>query len=476
MKIKIRFPATLALIFVLTVQLAMAGTYSPPGLYNPIIYKLENGLQVVLKPRPDTRSVSIRLVVGLGSRHVSCEKNELPHLIEHLLFMGTEAHTETELDDLIESNGGQWNAVTDLFSTTYEVDIYSGRAKVAVDTLSEIFEGTKFDEELFSNAQDVVEIEAGGSISFAGQLAQRYGLLQTGSEKAMQRLNILCPQDADPQAVSLNEALDAFTTYYTPNNMTFIAAGNLEPAEFGAWIEATFGRLAAGDTLVPQAPLLNTPEAPIHVSSSLSPIFGASVETSLLWRIPTEEHADYWALWVASEYMGRELYQTLRTERAESYSPSAGYINYGEWALFELYADGTSGTENVLEQGMLDSLEKIGATLVETEVFESVKMAILLSSASGLESNASFASYYADRLPQLKTFGRYLDEESYIEKVTLETMQAAMRRWLLPENRLTVYEVPTLQVGDLVLPIFGVAGLMAGALFLRYRRFANRRR
>jgi hypothetical protein len=51
-----------------------------------------------------------------------------------------------------------------------------------------------------------------------------------------------------------------------------------------------------------------------------------------------------------------------------------------------------------------------------------------------------------------------------------------MRRWLLPENRLTVYEVPTLQVGDLVLPIFGVAGLMAGALFLRYRRFANRRR
>jgi len=465
--------AILVLLSLLAAPLAGAGTYSPPGLYDPLVYKLDNGLQVVLKPRPDTRSVSIRLVVGLGTRHLSCEKNELPHLIEHLLFMGTENYTETELEDLIESNGGGWNAVTDLFSTTYAIDIHSDRAGVAVDTLYEMFTGTTFDETLFANAQNVVAIEAGGSVSLTGQLAQRYGLLQSGFEKAMQRLNILCRQEGDPHAVSVEEALEAFTNHYTPDNMTFIAAGNLEPEEFGGWIEATFGKLAAGSGTRPQAPPLNSLEGPVHVSSSLLPIFGSAIETSLYWQAPTEDHADYWALWLAAEYLDRELYHTLRTERAESYSPSAGYINYGEWALFELYADGTVGSEQALEQGMLDSVERVATTQVDVAAFESVKMAILLSSASGLESNASFAEYYVDRLPQLKSFGRYLDEESDIENVTPQAMQAAMKRWFAADSRLTVHEVPTLQLSTLMWLIAGMLSLLLGGAYAGYRRFAK---
>jgi predicted Zn-dependent peptidase len=209
------------------------------------------------------------------------------------------------------------------------------------------------------------------------------------------------------------------------------------------------------------------------VSSSLLPIFGSAIETSLYWQAPTEDHADYWALWLAAEYLDRELYHTLRTERAESYSPSAGYINYGEWALFELYADGTVGSEQALEQGMLDSVERVATTQVDVAAFESVKMAILLSSASGLESNASFAEYYVDRLPQLKSFGRYLDEESDIENVTPQAMQAAMKRWFAADSRLTVHEVPTLQLSTLMWLIAGMLSLLLGGAYAGYRRFAK---
>jgi predicted Zn-dependent peptidase len=228
--------------------------------------------------------------------------------------------------------------------------------------------------------------------------------------------------------------------------------------------------LEPGTTPVPAAPPLTVLSSPEHVSSTLAPIIGSSVETSLFWPAPREDDADYWPLWVAADYLDRELYQTLRTERAESYSPTAMYVNYGEWALLQLYADGATGTEALLENGILEVLKKVSIGPIDANGFESVKMAILLGSASGFESNASFAGYYADRLPQLKGYGRYLDEESDIENVTPETMQAAVRRWLVPEKRLAAYEVPTMQQQTMVFLLIGVGAVLIVALGVSYRR------
>ena len=50
-------------------------------------YLLPNGLQVLLKSGYERDHVSIRLVVGIGLDDFPCARRELPHLLEHLLFL-----------------------------------------------------------------------------------------------------------------------------------------------------------------------------------------------------------------------------------------------------------------------------------------------------------------------------------------------------------------------------------------------------
>ena len=68
-------------------------------------YQLANGLQLILKPTSDRGHVSIRLVVGVGLDDFSCADQQLPHLLEHLLFSGTDDSGEGGLEERMQAPG-----------------------------------------------------------------------------------------------------------------------------------------------------------------------------------------------------------------------------------------------------------------------------------------------------------------------------------------------------------------------------------
>jgi predicted Zn-dependent peptidase len=50
---------------------------------------LDNGLPVLTSSMPHTRSVTMALFIGAGSRYESEEIAGVSHFLEHLLFKGT---------------------------------------------------------------------------------------------------------------------------------------------------------------------------------------------------------------------------------------------------------------------------------------------------------------------------------------------------------------------------------------------------
>jgi len=50
---------------------------------------LDNGLRVITVTMPHTRSVSICIFIGVGSRYEAEAEAGVSHFIEHLLFKGT---------------------------------------------------------------------------------------------------------------------------------------------------------------------------------------------------------------------------------------------------------------------------------------------------------------------------------------------------------------------------------------------------
>ena len=81
---------------------------------------LDNGLRVLTSSMPHTRSVSMAVFIGAGSRYESDEIAGVSHFLEHLLFKGTKQWpTARELSEEVEGVGGIMNASTDREMTVF---------------------------------------------------------------------------------------------------------------------------------------------------------------------------------------------------------------------------------------------------------------------------------------------------------------------------------------------------------------------
>src|SRR5207248_6403707 len=101
---------------------------------------LDNGLRVLSSSLPYTRSVSVSVYVGAGSRYEEDHVAGVSHFLEHMLFKGTERRpTAREIAEAIEGVGGVMNAATDKELTVYwakvPVDHFSDATDVLLDQL-----------------------------------------------------------------------------------------------------------------------------------------------------------------------------------------------------------------------------------------------------------------------------------------------------------------------------------------------------
>src|SRR5262245_32100522 len=228
---------------------ASASEYDPTGLYDVDYFKLENGLDVVLKKRTHARNVAVRLVVNVGLRHFPCDKRETPHFLEHLLFMGTSKHGEAELKRLIEDHGGSWNGFTMEADTGYQVDIYDQHLPLAINTLYEIITDTIITPEKIEAAREVIYRERGGKYSLLTGWLYRNGLFKDAATKGLEALlpgtGVHCPGLITPGGITELDVRETYKDYYVPTNMALVVVGNFDRNTLISRVNSTFGKLKA---------------------------------------------------------------------------------------------------------------------------------------------------------------------------------------------------------------------------------------
>src|SRR5438445_7913317 len=100
---------------------------------------LPNGLRVVTQAMPAARSVSVGIVVGVGSRHEKEAKAGLSHLLEHLVFKGTRGHPDPgDLSEAVEACGGSVNAATARELTVYSARVPAEAAGRALEVVPDV--------------------------------------------------------------------------------------------------------------------------------------------------------------------------------------------------------------------------------------------------------------------------------------------------------------------------------------------------
>ena len=112
---------------------------------------LSNGLRVVLISDPTTDKAAASLDLNVGSGSDPDDREGLAHLLEHMLFLGTDRYPKAgEYQEFIRSRGGNHNAYTSVDHTNYYFDIEASHLAGALDRFARFFVAPALDSRLIA--------------------------------------------------------------------------------------------------------------------------------------------------------------------------------------------------------------------------------------------------------------------------------------------------------------------------------------
>ena len=99
---------------------------------------LESGVRVVTEAMPSVRSVSLGFWIGTGSRFERESEAGLSHLLEHLLFKGSEKYESLEIDQIFDGMGAELNAGTGKETTSVYARVIDQHVPEAIDVMADM--------------------------------------------------------------------------------------------------------------------------------------------------------------------------------------------------------------------------------------------------------------------------------------------------------------------------------------------------
>jgi len=97
-----------------------------------------NGLVVLTERMPHLRSAAAGFWVRTASAHEPKEKMGVSHLLEHMVFKGTDKRSAQDIAVALESRGGSLDAYTGRDQTTYQARMLDADLPLALDLLTDM--------------------------------------------------------------------------------------------------------------------------------------------------------------------------------------------------------------------------------------------------------------------------------------------------------------------------------------------------
>ena len=119
--------------------------------------KLNNGLQLITVPMQGTKTVTMLVIVGTGSKYENKNNNGISHFLEHMLFKGTKKRPNTmAISSLLDGIGAEYNAFTGKEYTGYYVKADSRKIDIALDVVSDMFINSKLEAKEIEREKGVI--------------------------------------------------------------------------------------------------------------------------------------------------------------------------------------------------------------------------------------------------------------------------------------------------------------------------------
>ncbi|MDR2884667.1 MAG: insulinase family protein [Deferribacteraceae bacterium] len=212
--------------------------YGGVALGETVEFQLKNGVTGVHKFTPHTQITTVQAWIKTGSVNEDSKNNGISHFLEHILFKGTKNFKPDEIDNVVESHGGVMNAGTSKDYTTYYITLPVEHAEVAFKVISDMVFNALFLAAEIEKEKPVVvqEIQRKFDNPTYDMWREAVALLY---DKTPYTMEVIGTED-NVNSFTTESLRKYYDTYYHPQNVTLVVAGDISEKETKALAEKYF--------------------------------------------------------------------------------------------------------------------------------------------------------------------------------------------------------------------------------------------
>jgi zinc protease len=403
---------------------------------------LDNGLKVIVKPDRRAPVVVSQIWYKVGSSDESAGFTGISHVLEHMMFKGSERLGPGEFSRIIAELGGRENAFTSKDYTAYYQQLEKSRLPVSFELEAERMRKLRLPDDEFLKEVKVVmeERRLRTDDRPEGTLYEQF--MTTAYQTHPYRNPIIGWMD-DLKKLRVEDLRDWYRRWYAPNNATLVVVGDVEPRAVFDLADKYFGAIPRAEiapNTVPDEP----PQRDVRRTRVAAP---AEVPSILLgFHVPRFQTGREWEPYALEVLAGvldggnsARFARELVREQQIANSADADYGSVsrhpGMFLISATPARGHGSEE--LERALLAQIERLRQKPVSDAELERVKAQVVASNVFNRDS----LYYQAMQIGMLETTGvgwRLMDE--YVEgirKVNARQVQEVAQRYLI-ETNLTV--------------------------------------
>jgi predicted Zn-dependent peptidase len=360
---------------------------------------LPSGLRIVTEVIPGTRSASLGVWVGIGSRDETPAMSGASHFLEHLLFKGTHKRSALQISAEIEAVGGETNAFTTKEYTCYYARVLDADLPLAVDVLCDAVADSVLQPADVETERGVILEEIAMHEDEPGDEVHDVFTEAIFGDHPLGRLISGTEESITP--MTRNQINGFYRRRYTPPRIVVAAAGNLDHATVVRLVKkAISGTALDGSAADPAAPRAGTKRVRHQKPHTVVRNRDTEQAHVVLGGPAIGRHDDRrFALGVLNNVLGggmsSRLFQEIREKRGLAYSVYSYSSQYADAGLFGVYAGCAPGKiEEVLDLTRKE-LDRVASDGLTDEEIARGKGMVKGSYVLGLEDSGSRMSRLA---------------------------------------------------------------------------------
>lgn len=401
------------------------------------VFTLKNGLTIIVEEDHSAPVASVQAWVDTGSIDEGKWMGAgLSHILEHMLFKGTEKRKGGDIARQVQDQGGYINAYTSYDRTVYWIDVPSSGVTEAVDIVADAMMNSTLPADEYTKEQEVIRREFAMGFDDPNRQSTLLMLRTVFAESPFK--NPVIGHLDIYNKLTRDDVMEYYKARYVPNNLTFVVVGDVDAQKIRAQIEELFRdqpRRALEPSYIPSEPeQIGRREAHEEFPAELARL-------SLAWRIPGLTHPDTPALDLLGSVLGSGrsslLNQELREKQKIVHSIDAGMFSLQTDGVFVIDAMCDPDKRAEVEKQALAVVERVKKNGVTQADLDKARRAMLSSQISGLSTVRGKASDLGSNWHLTKNPNFSKDYLDAINKVTTADLQRVAKEYLR-EDRLNV--------------------------------------